>query len=347
MKAMQSKTIFNTFQRMPLIHGSLQGLVLATVVEIIAHNLVSIPLLSIPGPLVIAILVGIAWRALMGIPKYAGTGISFASKKLLRYGIILMGVRLNLDAILAAGPQIILLDASIIILAISIICYLGKVFAAEKKLSLLTAVGTGICGAAAIAAIAPIINSNEDETVVSIATVAVLGTVFSILYILLQPFLGLNLHEYGIFAGSTLHEVAHVVAASQPVDSTAADMAVLTKLGRVALIIPVALGISLWYNLSDKENEQTTGWRGMAIPWFIFGFFGLSYLNTVGLIPKDLASIMLQASSLLLALAMAGMGLSVDLVMFKRMGLKSLTIGLIGSLIISITGLLAIHIIDF
>ncbi|MFZ5634733.1 MAG: YeiH family protein [Bacillota bacterium] len=347
MKVTQSKTLFNTFQRKTLVYGSLQGLVLATVVGVLAYNIVNIPLLSIPGPLVIAILVGIAWRTLMGIPEYAGTGISFASKKLLRYGIILMGVRLNLDAIFAAGPRIIFLDASIIILAIGIICYLGKVFAVEKKLSLLTAVGTGICGAAAIAAIAPTINSNEDETVVSVATVAVLGTVGSILYILLQPFLGFNLYEYGIFAGSTLHEVAHVVAAAQPAGSTAVDMAVVTKLGRVALLIPVALVINLWFNLNDKENEQTTGWRGMTIPWFIFGFFGLSCLNTVGLIPEDLASIMMQASSLLLTVAMAGMGLSVDLVMFKRMGLKSLVIGVIGSLIISITGLLAIHIIDF
>jgi uncharacterized integral membrane protein (TIGR00698 family) len=339
------KAVQNYFNR-AIVYGNLQGLVLAVVVGVLAHNIVQIPLLSIPGPLVIAILVGILWRALMGIPEYAGTGIGFASKKLLRYGIILMGVRLNLNAIIAAGPQIIILDASIIILAIVVICFLGKVFAVEKNLTLLTAVGSGICGAAAIAAIAPIIHAKEDETVVGVATVAILGTAASILYVLLQPFLGLNLNEYGIFAGATLHEIAHVIAASQPAGSATLDMAVLTKLGRVALLIPVALGCSLWFNLTNKENEKT-GWRDIAVPWFILGFFSLSFLNTFGLIPKDLSSMMLQASSLLLTVAMAGMGLSVDLVKFKSMGLKSLSIGLTGSIIISTAGLLAVKFIGF
>lgn len=344
MKAIQNKLLLPALTNM---HGNIQGIVLAIVVGVLAHNIVKIPLLSVPGPLVIAILVGILWRALMGVPEYASPGIGFASKKLLRYGIILMGVRLNLNAIMAAGPQIIVLDASIIALAIVVICLLGKIFAVEKKLSLLTAVGTGICGAAAIAAIAPTINSKEDETVVAVATVAILGTAGSILYVLLQPLLGLNLNEYGIFVGATLHEVAHVVAASQPAGGATLDMAVLTKLGRVALLIPVALGCSLWFNLTDQEKEKTAGWRDIAIPWFILGFFALSFLNTSGLIPQELTAAMLQASTLLLTVAMAGMGLSVDLTQFKRMGLKSLSIGLTGSIIISAAGLLAVKVITF
>ncbi|MBO8138688.1 MAG: putative sulfate exporter family transporter, partial [Desulfotomaculum sp.] len=122
---------------------------------------------------------------------------------------------------------------------------------------------------------------------------------------------------------------------------------ILTKLGRVALLIPVTLGISLWFNLRDREKEQSAGWQGLSIPWFIFGFFGLSCLNTFGLIPHDLASALLHISSLLMIMAMAGMGLSVDLVMFKRMGIKSLFIGFIGSLVISVTGFLAIYTLHF
>lgn len=334
-------------QRKDFLHGSIQGLVLTMVVGVLAQNIIHIPLLSVPGPMVIAILVGMAWRAFMGIPKYANTGISFASKRLLRYGIVLMGVRLNLDAIIATGPQIILLDASVIIMAVVIICYLGRILAVEEKLALLTAVGTGICGAAAVAAVAPTIKANQDETVVSVASVAVLGTIGSILYILLKPFLGLSLNEYGIFAGSTLHEVAHVIAASQPAGESAANMAILTKLGRVALLIPVTLGISLWFNLRDARKEQSAGSQGLSIPWFIFGFLGLSCLNTFGLIPNDLASVMLHISSLLMIMAMAGMGLSVDLVIVKRMGIKSLFIGFIGSLVISVAGLLAIRTLHF
>ncbi|MBO8138450.1 MAG: putative sulfate exporter family transporter, partial [Desulfotomaculum sp.] len=229
-------------KRKNFLHGNFQGLVLTIVVGVLAQNIIQLPFFSVTGPMIIAILVGMAWRAFMGIPKYADTGISFASKRLLRYGIVLMGVRLNLDAITAAGPQIILLDVSVIITAVVVICYLGKILAVEEKLALLTAVGTGVCGAAAVAAVAPTIKANQDETVVSVASVAVLGTIGSILYILLKPFLGLSLDKYGIFVGATLHEVAHVIAAAQPAGDSAANMAILTKLGRVALLIPVTLG---------------------------------------------------------------------------------------------------------
>lgn len=340
---MQGNALLNSNQQRK-IRGEIRGLVLAVVVGVLAHNIVSIPLLSIPGPLIIAIIVGITWRALMGIPAHASAGIRFASKKLLQLGIILMGVRLNLNAIFTAGPQIILLDVSIIVLAIGIIYYLGRIYRVEKKLALLTAVGTGICGAAAIAAIAPTIKSDEDETVVSVATVAILGTFWSIIYILLQPYLGLSLKEYGIFAGATLHEVAHVVAASQPFGSAASDMAILTKLGRVAMIVPVTLVTSFWFNLRNKEKS---GINEITIPWFIFGFIAMSCLNTVGIIDRKVVSLMLQASAIILTVAMAGMGLSVNLKMFKRMGQKAFLIGIIGSVIISMAGFLAIRIIGF
>lgn len=342
---MQGNALLNSNQQRKF-RGEIRGLILAVVVGVLAHNIVSLPLLSIPGPLIIAIIVGVTWRALMGIPAHASAGIRFASKKLLQLGIILMGVRLNLNAIFTAGPQIILLDVSVIVLAIGIIYYLGRIYRVEKKLALLTAVGTGICGAAAIAAIAPTIKSDEDETVVSVATVAILGTFGSIIYILLQPYLGLSLKEYGIFAGATLHEVAHVVAASQPFGSAAADMAILTKLGRVAMIVPVTLVTSFWFNLRIKDKEKS-GINEITIPWFIFGFIAMSCLNTVGIIDKKLVSLMLQASAIILTVAMAGMGLSVNLKMFRRMGQKAFLIGIIGSVIISIAGFLAIRIIGF
>ncbi|MDA8212425.1 MAG: putative sulfate exporter family transporter [Clostridia bacterium] len=342
---MQENSLLTSNQQRKF-RGEIRGLILAVVVGVLAHNIVSLPLLSIPGPLIIAIIVGVTWRALMGIPAHASAGIRLASKKLLQLGIILMGVRLNLNDIFTAGPQIILLDISVIVLAIGIIYYLGRIYRVEKKLALLTAVGTGICGAAAIAAVAPTIKSDEDETVVSVATVAILGTFWSIIYILLQPYLGLSLKEYGIFAGATLHEVAHVVAASQPFGSAAADMAILTKLGRVAMIVPVTLVTSFWFNLRIKDKGKSRI-NDIAIPWFIFGFIAMSCLNTAGLIDRNLASLMLQASAIILTVAMAGMGLSVNLKMFKRMGQKAFLIGIIGSVIISIAGFLAIRIISF
>ncbi|MDK2887819.1 MAG: hypothetical protein PWP72_697 [Thermoanaerobacter sp.] len=124
-------------------------------------------------------------------------------------------------------------------------------------------------------------------------------------------------------------------------------MALLTKLGRVALLVPVTLGISLWFNLKNGEKEQISGWRSLSFPWFLLGFLGMSCLRTTGLIPDELASLILQISNLFLIMAMAGMGLNVDIVMFKRMGLKSFFVGLLGSLVISIAGFAAVRIVHF
>ncbi|MGC7846735.1 YeiH family protein [Desulforudis sp. 1088] len=334
-------------QHRVLLRGSIQGFILAMVVGVIAHNVVSLPFFCVFGQMVIAILIGIGWRAVMGIPKHATVGINFASKRLLRYGIILMGVRLNLDAIVAAGSKVILLDAAVILLAIVVICFLGRLFAVEERLALLTAVGTGICGAAAIAAVAPTVKANEDETVVSIASVALLGTIGSVLYVLLQSFWGMDSNSYGVFAGATLHEIAHVIAATQSAGSPAANMAILTKLGRVVLLVPVTFGISLWFNFRSVKKEQISGRYNLSIPWFLIGFLGMSCLRTIGLITDELASILLQISTLFLTIAMAGMGLSVEMVMFRRMGLKSLFIGLLGSLAISIVSFGVVRTVHF
>ncbi|WP_084413442.1 YeiH family protein [Desulfovirgula thermocuniculi] len=246
-------------RRRVLFHGSVQGLILAIVVGSLAHNVASLPLFSVSGPMIIAILIGMGWRLVMGIPKNANVGINIASKRLLRYGIVLMGVRLNLDAIAGTGFKVMLMDMAIILTAIAIICFLGRLFAVEERLALLTAVGTGICGAAAVAAVAPTVKANQDETVVAIASVAVLGTVGSVSYIILQPFLGLEASSYGVFAGATLHEIAHVIAATQSVGSSAVDMAILTKLGRVALLVPVTFLIGLYFNLrSEKKGSIET-----------------------------------------------------------------------------------------
>lgn len=170
-----------------------------------------------------------------------------------------MGVRLNLDAIAGTGFQVMLMDMAIILTANAIICFLGRLFAVEERLALLTAVGTGICGAAAVAAVAPTVKANQDETVVAIASAAVLGTVGIVSYIILQPFLGLEASSYGVFAGATLHEMAHVIAATQSGGSSAVDMAILTKLGRVALLVPVTFLIGLYFNLRSEKRDQLIG----------------------------------------------------------------------------------------
>ncbi|MFC3747170.1 YeiH family protein [Paenibacillus sp. GCM10012306] len=331
--------------------GFLQGIGLTILLSIIAKVLSYLPFLSIMGQLVIAILLGILFRAVWGVPVQAQTGIAFSSKKLLRFGIILLGLKLNLLDIVHAGYKVVAIAAINIVFTLVVVYGLARWLKVDKSLGLLTACGTAICGAAAVVAIAPQIKAKDEETAVGAATVAILGTIFTLAYTLLYPLLGLTVTGYGIFSGATLHEVAHVIAAAAPGGQGALDMAVIVKLTRVAMLVPIALVIGLWdARQARKEQAQeqqgqvhTFKWRELPVPWFIFGFLLMSGVNTLGIIPGEVISALLVLSYMLLAMAMAGLGLGVDVATFRRLGKKPFYAGLIGSILLSILGFLLIH----
>lgn len=321
--------------------GFAQGVGLTLILAVVAKYLAGFPFLSIMGQLVIAILLGIIWRAVISVPQHTMTGISFSSKKLLRYGIILLGMRLNLIDIVHAGPKILAIAVINIVFTIFVVYGITKMFKVEKRLGILTACGTAICGAAAVVAISPQIKANDDETAIGAATVAILGTIFTLLYTFLYPVLGLTAQGYGIFSGATLHEVAHVIAAAAPGGKEAVDLAVIVKLTRVALLVPVAIVLGIWANrMERKENAevQKASWKSIPIPWFILGFLVMSGVNTFGMIPVGLTNQIIVVAYLLIAMAMAGLGLNVDLVTFRRLGMKSFAAGLIGSVLLSVLG---------
>ncbi|KIL42479.1 membrane protein [Gordoniibacillus kamchatkensis] len=326
--------------------GFAQGIGLTLLLAVTAKFLAGLPFLSIMGQLVIAILLGIAWRAAIGVPERAIAGIAFSSKKLLRLGIILLGMRLNLMDIVQAGPKVLAIAVINIAFALFVVYGITRLFHVDKRLGILTACGTAICGAAAVVAISPQIKASDDETAVGAATVAILGTIFTLTYTLLFPVLGLSDKGYGIFAGATLHEIAHVIAAAAPGGKDAVDLAVIVKLTRVALLVPVAILIGIWANrATHMENGQTakTSWKSIPMPWFILGFLAMSGINTLGVIPAPAANQVVVAAYLLIAMAMAGLGLNVDIATFRRLGMKSFFAGLAGSVLLSGLGFGLVH----
>lgn len=325
------------------------GIGLTALLAIIAKYTASLPLLSIMGQLVIAIILGIAWRAAIGVPRSMMTGVSFSSRKLLRYGIILLGMRLNLADIIQAGPKVLAIAVINIVFTIFAVYGIAKLMKVEKRLALLTACGTAICGAAAVVAISPQIKANDDETAIGAATVAILGTIFTLLYTVMYPILGLSAAGYGIVSGATLHEVAHVIAAAAPAGQAAVDLAVVVKLTRVAMLVPVAIMIGIWFNRAERKDNgdaQQKRFRSIPIPWFIVGFLLTSCVNTMGIIPAALVDQLVLAAYLLIAMAMAGLGLNVDLIAFRRFGMRSFAAGLIGSVLLSGLGYWLVKLFD-
>src|SRR5699024_7490031 len=130
---------------------------------------------------------------------------AFSSKRLLRAAIILYGLKLNIDTVLTDGLGLLAIDAGVIIFAIFATIWLAKIFKADKNISLLLGVGTGICGAAAIAAIATIVKSKDEDTAIGVGIIALMGTIFAVAYTILRPILPLDAIQYGIWSGSSLH----------------------------------------------------------------------------------------------------------------------------------------------
>ncbi|SFA94388.1 conserved hypothetical integral membrane protein [Lentibacillus halodurans] len=315
----------------------LKGIIMTLVIALIAHFLSQFPFLSIMGQLVIAILIGIAWRAAIGVRANVMPGVTFSSKKLLRLGIILLGMRLNLVEIYEAGWSAFTIAALNLTFALVTVYLISSWMGVDKKLGMLTASGTAICGAAAIVAIAPQLKAKDDETAVGVATIAVLGTLFTLVYTFLFSVFDMSQDGFGVFAGGTLHEIAHVVAAAAAGGDEAVDIAVIVKLTRVALLVPVALIIGYLFQRSDKHSDRSK-FSLSTIPWFIFGFLAVSGIHSLGMIPEQVADQVVNAAYLLLAMAMAGLGLTVDIGTFRRLGIKSFTAGLIGSVLLAVFG---------
>ncbi|MGW6384949.1 YeiH family protein [Peribacillus butanolivorans] len=328
--------------------GFIKGIVLTLLIAIAAKFLAELPFLHIMGQLVIAIIIGVFWKSIVGLPDYVVAGTNYSSKVLLRFGIILLGMRLNLKDIFNAGPKTFAVGAISLVFAILVVYGLTRLIKVEKKLGILIACGTGICGAAAVLAISTQIKAKEKDTAIAVATVAVLGTTFTFGYTILYPFLGLSDQGYGIFSGATLHEIAHVIAASAPGGNEAVDMAVMVKLTRVALLIPVAIFIGFIMNLKERTANpgKKFSWKSIQIPWFILGFLATSALYSTGVVPAAIAEYIVSLSYLLMAMSMAGLGLNIDLVIFKKYGGKPFVAGLFGSILLSILGYVLVRVLQ-
>jgi uncharacterized integral membrane protein (TIGR00698 family) len=306
------------------------GILLTFSLAILAGLIAKLPFFSIMGIMIISILLGALWNNTLSLPASLNVslGIQFSSKKLLRVGIILLGFRLNLFQIVDSGVSIIIIDILVIACTMIFILTLGRIFNINKELTTLVAAGTAICGAAAIVAVAPLIKSKQEQTAVAVSCIAVLGTIGALLFIFLYPYLPLTDTEYGLLVGATLHELAHVVAASVPGGELGSESAILVKLGRILLLIPVALLISFFINRKNAKQERNL--KKLPIPWFIFGFLFVSFINTLQWIPDNITNMFLLLSIYFLPMGMAGLGLSIKWSDFRKVGLKPIGVAILG-----------------
>lgn len=329
----------------PTLRKPLPGLLLCGLLTACAYGLGRVPGPSVLGALGIALLLGIAWRATFGLPVSLRPGTTFAAGSLLRVGVVLLGVRLDFGLLVEAGPRVLLVDLAIVTIGIFVVERIGRSLGLDRGLRFALAVGCSICGASAVAAAAPVVGANDDEVSVSVGVVSLLGTLGVVVYTVAAPVLALTAHRYGLLTGSTLHEVAQVLAAGAARGPVALDVATLTKLTRVALLAPALLVIGTLLRRADERRTRHAGAadatrltpakRPPLLPGFLVGFLIVGVLHSLGAFPIVVADVMQAASLLLTAAAMAGIGLGVDLRVVRRLGGPAVTAAVLG-LVVSI-----------
>ena len=325
------------------------GVALTALLAVLAVVLARLPVVEHLGALSIALLLGLAWRAFNHVPDEQHGGIAFSAKKLLRLGIILLGVRLNLALVLHAGPKILLLDATVITTGLLGISWLGRRFGLDPVLACLIAVDSSICGGSAVAAAAPSIRAKDDDIALVIPMCSLIGTAAMLAYTFVQHHWTLTPTRYGLMSGATLHEVAQVMAAVGPFPE-AAELGTVTKLTRVVLLVPAVLVLGWVFGRGRATAAQTID--GMADttplpvvpkPWFVLGFLLVGIGNTLALhfLPDQHARIggvnreMLNVANFLMAMSMAGMGLQIDFDRLRANGLRAVGTALLGWIVLA------------
>lgn len=318
------------------------GLALTGVITALAIWLSDFPALSQLGlsALTLAIVTGmvIGNTFYPAARPWCEEGVTLAKQRLLRLGIILYGLRLTFAQIADVGATGILIDAMMLCSTFALACWLGqRVFKLDRDTSMLIGAGSSICGAAAVMATEPVLNAKAEKVTVAVATVVIFGTAAIFLY----PWLWqLNAHyhwvnftaeQFGIYTGSTVHEVAQVVAAGQGVSPDAENAAVIAKMIRIMMLAPFLLLLSGWIarGKSVKEAGEKSGLRNITIPWFALMFILVAAFNSLDILPHSWIPPLITLDTVLLAMAMAALGLTTHISALRQAGLKPMLLAAI------------------
>ncbi|MBE9005801.1 YeiH family putative sulfate export transporter [Fortiea sp. LEGE XX443] len=310
------------------------GLLLTFGLALLATSLQRLPGVNILSPLILAVLLGVLVRNTVGTPAICRPGIIFSLKRILRLAIILLGLQLNFAQVLAIGPIGLAIIIMTLVSTFIFTCWLGSYLGVERKLTQLIAAGTSICGASAVVATSGVVKSSDEDVSYAVAIVTVFGTLSMLLYPFLDMSLQLTSSAFGLWCGTSIHEVAQVVAAAFQMGETTGEIATISKLSRVMFLVPMLLGLGV-LSMSGRKQSGAMQLSKLPIPWFVFGFLALIALNSFSLFPMAIKDLIIQGNRFLLTIALAAMGLETSLLKIRETGLKPLYLGAASWLFIS------------
>jgi uncharacterized integral membrane protein (TIGR00698 family) len=297
-----------------------------------AFALREIPGVGTFSPLILAILIGIAFHNAIGTPARAKPGVTFALRRILRLAIVLLGLQLTAAQVAAVGAGGIAIIVLTLVATFIFTVWLGRMIGVERKLAELIAAGTSICGASAVIATNTVTQANDEDVAYAVACVTVFGSLAMFVYPLLPGLLHLSPHAYGLWAGASIHEIAQVVAAAFQDGGEAGEFGTIAKLSRVMMLAPVVIALGLM--ASRRAGCGGTTARP-PLPWFVLGFIALVGVNSIVTVPPGAKEIIVTATTFLLAMALAAMGLETDIAKLRAKGVRPLFLGLAAFLFIA------------
>ncbi len=299
------------------------GVALCAVIAAIAfiadkQNFLRFGAIWIP-PLILTLVIGMALQPLSD-RAVLKPGIEFAGRTLLRVGVALYGARLTLGQLIDGGPLPVLIALAAVSCTIVFGAWAARLFGLSRNFGLLTGCATGVCGAAAAMAASAVLpkHANSDRDLAfTVMGVNFLSTVVMVIYPTLQQLLGFSLFEMGVFLGGAIHDVAQVAGAGQTMGPQVLADSIITKLLRVAFLLPAIAGIAWWV----ARSGQSAGDSRPSPPVFLFGFLVLAGLNSLGVVPLAVKGAVGEISSFLIITAIAALGIKTSLLALARIGM--------------------------
>lgn len=282
------------------------------------------------SPMIVGIVLGMIYANTLraALPATFTPGIQFCSKRILRLGIILYGFRLTLQDVTEVGIPAIIVDALMVTITICGGVMVGKWLKMDKEISLLTSVGAGICGAAAVLGAESALRVKPYKTAVAVSTVVIFGTISMFLYPVLyrNGVFSISPELMGIFTGASVHEVAHVVGAGNAMGESVGSVAIIVKMIRVMMLVPVLLIIN--YTIARKASGSDAPGK-INTPWFAILFLVVIVLNSFIPLSDSVRNGINTFDTFLLTMAMTALGAETSFDKFKKAGSKPFVLALI------------------
>jgi uncharacterized integral membrane protein (TIGR00698 family) len=306
------------------------SLVLAVIATVIGR------LIPVAGSPVIGIVAGVLLSARLGRRARVRPGIAFASSTVLQVAVVVLGAQLSLREVANVGVGSLPVMVGTMAACLIVAAGLGRLLGIGSDLRSLIGVGTAICGASAIAAVSPIIRAKSPAISYAVSTIFLFNVAAVIAFPPLGRLLGLDQHAFGLFAGTAINDTSSVVAAAAGYGRQASEYAIVVKLTRTLMIIPICLSLASVRRRSDRAEVAPSGPEdhgllhvARLVPWFLIGFLLVAALNSAGLIPVSIHPAMQSTALFLITVALSAIGLSTDIAAVGRAGLRPLLLGFV------------------